>query len=61
MNEFGIMEVVEEEDKEGHKDKDHGDKENVCLRTNSSKSSSSSTTNEKKSKFLLFIIDSLLY
>lgn len=53
MNEFGIMEVVDE-DESGKQNKDGtGDKENVCLIQNSSKSSSATVNNtntEKKSK-----------
>lgn len=53
MNEFGFMEVVDED--EGNKqNKDGiGDKENVCLTQNSSKSSSGTINNvsvEKKCK-----------
>lgn len=53
MNEFGIMEVVDED--EGNKqNKDGiGDKENVCLTQNSSKSSPGTINNasvEKKRK-----------
>lgn len=53
MNEFGFMEVVDED--EGNKqNKDGiGDKENVCLTQNSSKSSSGTINNasvEKKRK-----------
>lgn len=54
MNEFGIMEVVEEDES---KQKDIGigigDKENVCLTQNSSKTISGSVNNtnlEKKGK-----------
>ncbi|XP_020712241.2 lethal(3)malignant brain tumor-like protein 3 isoform X2 [Athalia rosae] len=40
MNEFGMMEMVEEEDNKQVKSKNSGDKENVCLSQNSSNASS---------------------
>lgn len=55
MNEFGFMEVVDEEDNKQDKDNNIGDKENVCLSQNSTKVSSTSNTGEKKSKFYNYI------
>lgn len=51
MNEFGLMEVVDE-DENNKQDKENGtgDKENVCLSQNSSKGSPVSVIVEKKSK-----------
>lgn len=49
MNEFGIMEVVDED--ESNKQKDGiGDKENVCLTQNSSKTSSGIANNANVEK-----------
>lgn len=54
MNEFGIMEVVEEDEtSKQNKNGNIGDKENVCLMQNSSKSSpvmTNNAINEKKGK-----------
>nr|XP_050851740.1 lethal(3)malignant brain tumor-like protein 3 isoform X1 [Vespula vulgaris] len=54
MNEFGIMEVVEEDEtSKQNKDGNIGDKENVCLIQNSSKSSpvmTNNAINEKKAE-----------
>ncbi|XP_043500389.1 lethal(3)malignant brain tumor-like protein 1 isoform X1 [Polistes fuscatus] len=54
MNEFGIMEVVEEDETiKQNKDGNIGDKENVCLIQNSSKSSpvmTNNAINEKKTE-----------
>lgn len=52
MNEFGIMEVVEEDESKQNKD-GIGDKENVCLTQNSSKTNPGIVNNtnlEKKGK-----------
>lgn len=48
MNEFGLLEVVDEDDNKNDKDNNVGDKENVCLTQNSSKSSTPTIINEKK-------------
>ncbi|XP_016842444.1 lethal(3)malignant brain tumor-like protein 4 isoform X5 [Nasonia vitripennis] len=48
MNEFGLMEVVEENESKQDKDGNIGDKENVCFTQNSSKSSTPTIVNEKK-------------
>lgn len=64
MNEFGIMEVVDE-DESGKQNKDGtGDKENVCLTQNSSKSSPATVNNtntEKKGKLQIIDYNYLLY
>lgn len=51
MNEFGFMEVVDE-DESGKQNKDGGigDKENVCFTQNSSKSSSGTVNNASMEK-----------
>ncbi|XP_058797156.1 lethal(3)malignant brain tumor-like protein 3 [Phymastichus coffea] len=48
MNEFGLMEVVDEGDNKQDRDSNIGDKENKCLTQSSSKSCSPTTVNEKK-------------
>ncbi|XP_011496871.1 PREDICTED: lethal(3)malignant brain tumor-like protein 3 isoform X2 [Ceratosolen solmsi marchali] len=48
MNEFGLMEVVDEDENKQDKDGNIGDKENVCFTQNSSKSSTPTIINEKK-------------
>ncbi|XP_015605314.1 lethal(3)malignant brain tumor-like protein 3 isoform X2 [Cephus cinctus] len=51
MNEFGLMEVVDEDDNNKQdKDSNIGDKENVCLTQNTSKSSPATVSTEKKSE-----------
>lgn len=53
MNEFGIMEVVEEDESSKQNKDGIGDKENVCLTQNSSKNNSgivSNTNLDKKGK-----------
>jgi len=53
MNEFGIMEVVDEDESSKQNKDGTGDKENVCLTQNSSKSTPATVNNantEKKSK-----------
>lgn len=53
MNEFGIMEVVDEDESSNQNKDGVGDKENVCLTQNSSKTSPGTVNNtsaEKKCK-----------
>lgn len=54
MNEFGIMEVVDEDENNKQGKDCIGDKENVCSTQNSSKSTSvtvNNINNEKKRKY----------
>lgn len=48
MNEFGLLEVVDEEEHKSAKEGNVGDKENVCLTQNSSKSSTPTMVTERK-------------
>jgi len=60
MNEFGIMEVVDEDESSKQNKDGIGDKENVCLTQNSSKTSSGIVNNtniEKKGKLQIVPLD----
>lgn len=60
MNEFGIMEVVDEDESSKQNKDGIGDKENVCLTQNSSKTSSGIVNNtniEKKGKLQIVHLD----
>lgn len=60
MNEFGIMEVVDEDEISKQNKDGIGDKENVCLTQNSSKTSSGIVNNtniEKKGKLQIVYLD----
>lgn len=51
LNEFGMMEMVEEDDNKQTKNKNSRDKENVYLSQNSSNSSPPAISSDKKSEF----------
>jgi len=60
MNEFGIMEVVDEDESSKQNKDGIGDKENVCLTQNSSKTSSGIVNNtnvEKKGNLQIVCLD----
>lgn len=59
MNEFGIMEVVDEDENNKQNKDGIGDKENMCLSQNSSKTSPGTVNNanvEKKGKLQTFLL-----
>lgn len=63
MNEFGIMEVVDEDESSKQNKDGIGDKENVCLIQNSSKTSSGIVNNtnvEKKGNLQIVHLDKYL-
>lgn len=64
MNEFGIMEVVEEDESNKQAKDGIGDKENVCLTQNSSKTNNPGIVNntnlEKKGKLHIIHISMIL-
>lgn len=62
MNEFGIMEVVEEDESNKQNKDGIGDKENVCLTQNSSKTTPgiiNNTNLEKKGKLQIIHLHDL--
>lgn len=63
MNEFGIMEIVDEDESSKQNKDGIGDKENVCLTQNSSKTSSgiiNNTNVEKKGNLYVVFLDNYL-
>lgn len=63
MNEFGIMEIVDEDESSKQNKDGIGDKENVCLTQNSSKTSSGIVNNtnvEKKGNLYIVFLDNYL-